>query len=433
MKILGNTDAVKRLCLYNLFNALAIAPACNLTFTDKLMLHMNLALENFGYIKGIMFLVPPLLYALLVPLLNRIHADIKICINCYIVRASLPALLPVLALFTDNKSILTAACIFVLTTAMTCAVFANNSLMAIYRLSLRQEDFNRNIGLITLYVQLPSSVMALPLAWYLDLFEGAPPYHFYLAFAMMHVVCVLFEIPAVWNMLKLHLKYPAEPDRKPRNLFWTPYKDMKYLPILILTILNGIICGLSNAYLVLYLLEGLHLSVTVITIVTFTAGILLNTTLPFCGNFMDKIGYPRFFLLLSIGILCGYSIFCIFWGNLWIQLSLALLASGGSTSLLGGWLTWALSAAGSKLLRPDLSESYISAYSISYNGGLFLGCSLAGVLITVIKNLMENGDQSAMFHYYFLCMLLFAFLVFCGTVIYRYYPAKIPSTVKEGL
>lgn len=103
MKIFGNEYAVQRLCLYNLFNSLAIAPACNLAFTDKLMLQMDLALENFGLIKGIMFLIPPLLYALAVPLLTRLHADIKICVYSYIIRASFPMVLPLLALCTDNK------------------------------------------------------------------------------------------------------------------------------------------------------------------------------------------------------------------------------------------------------------------------------------------------------------------------------------------
>ena len=65
---------------------------------------------------------------------------------------------------------------------MTCAVFANNSLMTIFRLALQKADYNLNIGLIMLHTQLPASLMSLPLAWYLDLFEGAPPQHFYWAF-----------------------------------------------------------------------------------------------------------------------------------------------------------------------------------------------------------------------------------------------------------
>ena len=166
----------------------------------------------------------------------------------------------------------------------------------------------------------------------------------------MHVVCVLFEIPAAWNMFKLHLNYPQKKQaRKIPIAFLIPYKDMKYLPILILTILNGIISGVAGSYLVLYLLEDLKFSMTLVTIIGFAMGILINITLPLCGKITDKVGYRFLFLLLASGMLIGFSLFSIFWGALWILPLFAVLAWSGSGSLCGGWLTWGLQAAGSRL------------------------------------------------------------------------------------
>ena len=101
------SNMVRRLCLYNLFNSLAITPACNVIFADKLMLRMEIDLDLFGMIKGFTYLIPTVLYQLAVPLLQRLKNDVGVTVWCYLLRALLPALLPIFALFTDNKSVLT--------------------------------------------------------------------------------------------------------------------------------------------------------------------------------------------------------------------------------------------------------------------------------------------------------------------------------------
>lgn len=414
--MLSGNSSVRDLCRYNLFNSIAIAPACNLAFMDKLMLHMDLELSFIGCIKGFMFLVPAILYFFMVPILRKLHADVKITLYCYFFRASLPILLPVLALFTDNRAILTAACIFVLSAAMTLAAFANNSLMAIYRMAIPKESFNKNAGLIALCTNIPATTMGLPLAWLLDLCESAPGYWFYIVFALIHVFCVLFEIPAIKSMLKLPpLKYPpAEKHHRIRGAAWRPFADREYLPLLGLCLLNAIVYGIGSAYLIIYLLEERDFSMSMISIIALLLSLSFNLLLPFAGRFADRIGYRRLFLYLSAAMLTGNILFCVFWGKNWVLLPFAILAWTGAGSIVGGVLTWGLNAAGSKLSRPNLSENYIAAFSFCYNGGLFLGSTVAGFLFG-LSRAMGGPD---IYHRYFLMVLPFPVLLFFCAAIY---------------
>lgn len=419
--MLSNT-AVRRLCLYNLFNGLAIAPACNLAFMDKLMLHMELELSFIGYVKGIMYLAPAILYFLLVPILQRLHADVKIVSNCYVIRASLPAILPILALVTSNKIILTAACIFVLSAAMTLAGFANNSLMAIYRLALPKESFNRASGWITLFTLTPAPLMGLPLAWILDQCDGAPRYWFYIVFAAIHILCTLFEIPAIKNLLQLPpLKYPpTEKHHRIPGAFWKPFRDREYSPLLGLCFLSSIIYGIGTAYLFVYLLQERNYSMALLSTISLLLCISSNMILPFAGRLTDRIGYRKLFFIFSGALMAGHILFCIFWEKAWVMIPFAILTWTGSGSIVGGILGWGLTAAGNKHIRPSLSNNYIAAYSLCTNGGFFAGALIASFLLTYSKSL--GGED--VYQRYFLLTLFFPVLLFLCSALYRFSAKK---------
>lgn len=415
-------DPVRNLCLYNLFNTLAIAPACNLAFMDKLMLHMELNVGFIGYIKGFMYLTPAILYFFMVPILRRLHADVTVTIYCYFFRASLPILLPLLALVTDHKGILTTACVFVLSAAMTLAAFANNSLMAIYRMAIPKESFNKKSGLITLCTNIPATVMGLPLAWMLDQCEGAPPHWFYIVFALIHVFCVMFEIPAIINLRRLPpLKYPqTEAHHHIRGAVWKPFLDREYLPLLGLCLLFTIVYGIGTAYLIVYLLKERSFSMSLISIIALSLGVIFNLALPFAGRLTDKIGYRRLFLILSAALMTGSILFCSFWEAVWVLIPFAILTWTGAGSIVGGILSWGLHAAGSKLSRPSLSGNYIAAFSLTYNGGLFLGATIAGLLF----RLSERIGGAEIYHRYFWMTLPFPILLFLCAAVYRFTEKK---------
>lgn len=423
-------DPVRNLCLYNLFNTIAIAPACNLAFMDKLMLHMDLNVGFIGYIKGFMYLTPAILYFFLVPVLRRIHADVTVTIYCYFFRASLPILLPLLAMVTDHKGVLTAACVFVLSTAMTLAAFANNSLMAIYRMAIPKENFNKKSGLITLCTFLPASVMGLPLGWILDQCDGAPGNWFYIAFALIHVFCVLFEIPAIINLRGLPpLKYPVtEAKHHIRGAVWKPFQDREYLPLLGLCFLFTMVNGIGTAYTIVYLLKERAFSMSMIALIALILSVTFNLSLPFAGRLTDRIGYRRLFFILSALLMSGNILFCVFWGTTWVLIPFAILSWTGAASIVGGVLTWGLHAAGSKLSRPSLSGNYIAAFSLTYNGGLFLGATTAGLLF----RLSERLGGAEIYQHYFWMVLPFPILLFLCAGIYRFTGKTTQETSKIG-
>ena len=145
---------ILRLYGYNLFTALAITVVCNFVFLDKLLLRLEIDLSRFGMIKGSMYVASAVLYMIFTPLLQRNPgtSDKLICIWAYLFRATLPALLPVIALFTDNQELLTWSAVVLLSLGMTLAAFANNSLMSLYRLVLPEEHFNRRVGMMNLLI-----------------------------------------------------------------------------------------------------------------------------------------------------------------------------------------------------------------------------------------------------------------------------------------
>lgn len=413
------SNMVRRLCLYNLFNSLAITPACNVIFADKLMLRMEIDLDLFGMIKGFTYLIPTVLYQLAVPLLQRLKNDVGVTVWCYLLRALLPALLPILALFTDNKSVLTLSCILVFSTAMTMAVFANNSLLAIYRTALPKEDFNSKSGLIALCTSMPARLLGLPLAWWLDCYETASNHTFFMIFALIHLLCLFFEIPAFRQMRGMNRKIRGK--RKTahhtRGGMLSPYFDRIFAPVLGIQVLQGILFGLIGAYLTVYLLKGAGLSLSVVTMISTGLAILLYLSLPVCGAVADRIGYQRLFFILSGVMLAGHVLFCSVWDQFWVLLLFMLIMGDGNSALVSGSLQWGLNAAASKLLRRSLSGCYIAALSVCFNGGIFAGSLLAGWLFSLALRTID-GD---VYRQYFLYTLAFSVLLFLAAGIYRFY------------
>ena len=193
---------ILRLYGYNFFTALAITIVANFIFLDKLLLRLEIDLSRFGVIKGSMYVASAFLYMVFTPQLqkNPGSSDKLICIWAYLFRAALPVLLPVIAMFTQHQEILTWSAVVLLSLGMTLAAFANNSLMSLYRLVLPEEHFNRRVGMMNLLISLPASLLALLMAYVLDRFEGADLYEFLIAFTVLQIICIFFEVPAMLLM-----------------------------------------------------------------------------------------------------------------------------------------------------------------------------------------------------------------------------------------
>lgn len=409
-----------RLYGYNFFTALAITIVANFVFLDKLLLRLDIDLSRFGVIKGSMFLASAFLYMLFTPLLqkNAGHSDKFICIWAYLFRSALPALLPVIALFTLDQEILTWSAIVLLSLGMTLAAFANNSLMVLYRLVLPAEHFNRRVGTMNLLISLPASLMALPVAHILDCYEGADLRTFLILFTILQGICVLFEVPGMILMKQLVLPDKVmRPRHKIPHGFWKPWLDRSYVPILFLVLFHGFVSGSWGAYLNVYLMTELGFPMSLLTAISLVLSLLLTGTLPFSGLITDKIGYKRMFLILTTGSLIGGALFCLFPGRVWVLIPFALLLWCGTLSLFSGNFGYGLYAAGSKLARSSLTTCYISAFGVCRNGGIFLGSLFASLIYGALA---EHSSGAQLFSRYFWCVLPFPLLLFTACLIYSF-------------
>ena len=421
MKATGAAERnILRLYGYNLFTALAIAVVCNFVFLDKLLLRMEIDLELFGLIKGCMFMASAFLYMAFTPLLqkNPGRSDRFICIWAYLLRALLPAFLPVIALWSDNKDLLTWSATILLSLGMTLAAFANNSLMSLYRLVLPEEHFNRRVGMMNLLISLPASLLGVLMAWILDQYESADTRTFLIVFTVLQIICVVFEIPAMILMKRLELPeniLKRHPQIK--GSLWKPWCDREYIPILLLVLLHGFVAGAWIAYLSVYFLTVYQIDMSVLVFAGLILSLLLTSTLPLSGQLTDRIGYRRMFLLLSFGSLIGGLLFCAFPGNLWLLIPFAILLWDGNISLFSGCLGYGLYAAGSKLAKSELTTCYISAFGLCRNGGIFIGALIGSVVYGMLEP--HYQDAAELYQRYFWCILPLSGLLFAASLIYR--------------
>lgn len=409
-----------RLYGYNFFTALAITIAASFVFLDKLLLRLAIDPTRFGVIKGCMFMASAVLYMAFTPLLQKKpgHADKFICVWAYLFRSALPALLPVLALFTLDQEILTWAAIILLSLGMTLAAFANNSLMSLYRLVLPEEHFNHRVGTMNLLISLPASLLALAVAYILDRYEGAELREFLIVFAGLQVICILFEVPGMVLMKRLELPGKVlRPHHHVPNGFWKPWLDRNYIPVMLMVLFHGFVAGSWSTYLNVYLMNEMGFSMSLLTTISLFMSLLLTATLPFTGQITDRIGYKRMFLILSSGCLIGGILFCSFPGRIWVLFPFAILLWGGTLSLFSGSFSYGLYAAGSKLARNSLTTCYISAFGVCRNGGIFLGSLFASLIYGAIA---PHCSGATLYIRYFWSVLPFPVLLFIATLIYRF-------------
>ena len=408
-------SAILNLYMYNLFLSCALTIAANLTFTDKLMLRMDIDLGLFGAIKGVMFLFPAIIYQFLALFLGRMQKDIQLCAVSYTLRVLLPSLLPFLAMVTDDRKILTLGAVILLPLGMLFAVIANNTLMAVYRKVIPPEKFNYSIGMINLFLNLPTFLLGLPFAWLLDRFDHLSNFHFYLLFGALQLFTLAFELPAILFLRRV--KVPKEPPQSAAKInMLAPYRDKKLRLVMLTNVLHRIVNGLVMAYLTVYLLEVVRFRMTAVVTLSIILGVLLTFTQPYAGKAMDRWGYGRIFIILAATMLLGMLFFGVCWKSLFILPLFALLCWDCNTGPVGGWLNQGEYAASVKLASGEHLKAAVAAYSICFNGGLFLGLLLASGLYKA-AGWMGFTELSERLHVYFLLSLPF-FILLLGVTVY---------------
>lgn len=406
---------MRHLCWYNICISLALTIAANFTFIDRLLLRLQIDLSSFGVIKSFMYLVPAVVYQLCLPLLQKIGRDTKVCAVSYAVRASLPLALPFLAIFCRDREIMTVACTVLLSCGMLFAVFANNALMKIYRQVIPANQYNYVSGLMTTLLSFPSFILALPIAWLLDHFNHLADREFFLLFGALQIFTFLFEIPAVIVLLKI--KLPAAVKRvAEKNVFsemLKPYRSPELRTILTLGFVHSIVTGIGMAYITVLFLKVLHISMTLLIIITMLMAVMIDVLRPFGGKLLDRLGYGRVFPILAGAVLLGWGGLCCFWGSFWFLPFFAILSWDGTGSLCGSMLSLGRYAAIGKFADKSWIGSAVAAYSLCSNSGTFIGFLAASGLYALSAKITggEVGDTLRCFYVMTLPLVVLLFVI----------------------
>ncbi len=407
---------------YNLFISCAITIVAQIAFIDRLLLRMDIDLGMFGFVKSIMFLLPAVIYQASSGFMQKLDRDVNVCIYCYLLRLLIPLGLPVLAIFCRDRMVLTVSSMILLPLGMLCAVFANNSLMSIYRRVIPLKSFNYKLGMINMFMAIPGSLLALPAAWLIDRFDRFNDTYFFIFFSLLQIAFIAFEIPAILAMRNLKIPPLAvknKAEKKPKSLQLQPYRDQKCRIILLIMFLHNLGIGLASAYLTIYFLQVLQISMTSLILIISIRGFIVNFMSPLSGKLTDRWGYSRMFMLLSAGMAAGLLLFCIFWKELWLLPLFVLLMWDGSLSLCGSLLSQGELAAVSKNADPQWLAAAIAACTVCCNGGAFLGLTASSGVYYLLKTMLPQADLSTLLHVYFWCLLpLFILLI---TVIRRFH------------
>jgi len=286
---------------YNIFLSLALALVANLQLLDLLLLKIGFAIDRFGLIKSIMFILPALSYQLMMPWIRRKH-ELSLCVYAYSIRIALPCLLPFLALLVDDKTILAVATMAVLGIGATLAALANNTLSVIYRRALPERNFNRLLTRMMFLFNLPALLITLPAAGVLSWCNRLPADIYLTIFGLLEIASALFEIPAVRALRRVRIEEAPQAGItviRQRDLL-RPWFEPEYRDFLIWVGLRGMVGGLWSVYFVVYLYETRHWSTFSVLLTGALLGVGGLGTAPGAGRLADRINYPSAFLWLSL-------------------------------------------------------------------------------------------------------------------------------------
>lgn len=392
---------------YNIFLSLALALVANLQLLDLLLLKIGFAIDRFGLIKSIMFLLPALSYQLAMPWIRRKH-ELSLCVYAYSIRIALPCLLPFLALLVDDKTILAAATMAVLGIGATLAALANNTLSVIYRRALPERNFNRLLTRMMFLFNLPALLITLPAAGVLSWCNQLPTGIFLSIFGLLEIASALFEIPAVRALRRVRLEEASQPDAaviRRRDLL-RPWFEPEYRNFLVWVGLRGMVSGLWSVYFVVYLYEARHWSTFSVLLTGTVLGIAGLGTALGAGRLADRINYPAAFLWLSLlwvagGIATGLAL-DTGWG-----MALALLLIWDGTGSLPGMATVILeAAAAARLAAVEKTACYIAGFNLVSMLSRALGVLAADPILRSLSTPGQPYDFIGFFRISLLATLL---------------------------
>ncbi len=414
---------------YNFFTSLALTIVASIVFTDQLLLRLDFDLDKFAYVKSAMFIAPALFYQLLAPFLQALDRDKTICLWSYFLRIAVPTALPVIALFTTDKTVLFWSALLIFGFSYTMAAFANNTLMVLYHKVLPGNSFNHYSAIIFLLFNGPVYFSSLAVAYVIDYFAHWSNRDFYWLLGGLQLLMVLFEIPAIFHLRRLRLPQGERQAPPAYAALFSPLRDQVYAKVLALTVLRGVWTGLLVSFITVYFLKVAGFSNFKIVLVTMFTSLGGMAAAALLGKLIDRQGYRIWLLSITALLLTVSGGFALFYGNWCWEWLFIVLVWDGNSSVGGMLLLFLENTAATKLARESAVNLYVGLYSFVRNLATFAGCILGGVWF---KYLTQQGEKAwhwnlaETFRWYFgSCGLLL--LALLGLLFYAWQDTKAPA------
>lgn len=374
----------KNIASFQAYTAIATSLVSSTLATDMLLIASNVDIARFGVIKGNMFLLPAVLFALFSGFLPALRKDLEICYWGYVVRCIAPFVLSIAVISGVSPAGLVWYASISLFLSYTCATFSNNMLVKVYRMALPPEDLNRNCIFFMGFNGTICGCLCFLWMYLLNKYSGDTQL-FIKCYIMIQLVTLLFEYPAVMALRKV--KFPEQPEvtakREPfLSGFGSILKDREYILSLLLMLLHGLYMGALGAYVIVFILRIWKINPLWINVgLTFFVFAAVLSVIRF-GKYSRKLNYPRFMLGSSL-LMC---LLTFWWAldlrSVWLNvifLVLILDGIGGIASFVIYQLQNAIPAA---LAPKQLCEVYIAFGTLAKSAGAFIGSCLASALFS---------------------------------------------------
>ena len=384
----------RKLLWFQGFNSVAIALGANWVVSDMILLRADFDLVSFGVVKSSMFLLPALSYWAAAGVLRRWNRDRLVCFWSYLARAVLPLGIPVCALLTREPGILFAVFLIVFSGGYTCAMFANNSLLTIYKSALHREDFNCRSSVLSALPGLVSSLAALAAVVLLERSEGAD---FFRLLLILQLVMLAADLPAMTALIRVRIPEQARPEPIRLSEWTLPFRDTGFRPLLGFGFLHAVWTGLLSTYLVVYLLKVKGFSPFWVILLELGLLFAVAAGASSAGRLVDRCGYAPV-MMAGAGIMAAASFCWVLRPASPVLLALFLfLVYNGNNGFLSLTLRNLEGNAAAALAGAGEANHYVAAFSLNQSLGSFFGCLFAGSLLALMPG--EGSVES--FHGFF--------------------------------
>ena len=391
-----------RISIYLAGTGIAMAIPASLCCADLLLLRMKFDHHLFGVIKSSMFFLPPLVYWICADALKKLDRNTEICRWSYLLRIIFPLFLPVTALLTDDPSARLWCCVGVFSLGFTSAMFANNTLMSLYRESVPEDRFNRESMFFNALLTVACLAASIPAVFMLN-DPQLDDNGFFMRFLILELVSGLFYIPgfiALRNIKKVNQHDFRHTPCSLRDKL-APFADRRYLPLVTLNVLYSIWFGMVSCYWVIYLMTIRNWSAVSITIVEAVLSAAALFTSRIIGKTADQKGYGRLSGCLIGSMLILAALHFAFWQSGILTVAVLILIHNANNGLVSGGARSLLTSAGVTFAPDSTRERYFGVFTLWQSLGCFAGCIAGGKFFEVLCGTQATNQD---YRLYFACV-----------------------------